>query len=933
MKSFLFSFFLAVFCTIIYSADAQVNRSNNKSSVPYRANYQRLAAGGVHTLEIRNGTIWAWGSNENGALGTGSNAAESNIPVQVGSENNWIAVSAGYASSFAIKSNGTLWAWGRNVLGELGIGTTVSSNVPVQVGVDNRWVSVAANIEHVLALKSDGSLWAWGLNLYGQLGNGATLPVVNPLPVRVGTENNWLSITVGRNHSAALKADGTLWTWGANGSGELGIGTYTNSSVPVPVLPNANNRWKSVFAGGSFTMAVRSDGTLWGWGNNNEGQLGTSNTTYSVPTPVQSGSDNNWVMVQGGGSHTLALKSNGTLWSWGANLSGQLGNGTTSGSNANPVPAQVGTDTKWVGIATGFAHSLGFKSDGTLFGWGNNEKSQLGNGTNTNVLIPMLLNTDVKWLDVKQGALFTTALATDGRLWTWESNTHGQLGNGNQTQQNSPGLMNNDNNWISVAAGFYYTLALKSNGTLWSWGGNFQGQLGNGTNTTFNQVPTQVGNDNKWTSIAAKGSHSLALKSDGTLWAWGNNADGQLGVGNTTVGLSPVQVGSDNKWASISVGFYHSIGLKSDGTLWSWGTNFWNGSNSTGNYLTPVKIGSDSNWKSIATGVAHTLAIKSDGTLWAWGYNLRGQVGNGTLTNVAAPMQIGTDNQWINIAAGNNHSVALKSDGSVWAWGENAFGQYGNGSSGSSLVPVQVGQNTTVLSAANENSAIIPPNRNTICLAGDNSQGQIGNGTTTPARTFTCLTSGGPLPVSFTAITAYRQGSIINVAWNVHNETRIRQYDIEVSHDGRSFAYGGSQLATGNNMSSVSYAWADVNAKSGDNFYRVKTIEISGEIRYSSIVKVTIGKSAPAYRLYPNPVTNGVVNLQFINQPAGRFNISLVDAIGQTIVTKQVDRLTGSSTESFRLSRGLSSGKYGLVIYGPDNKKQTFQIILNDDIP
>lgn len=198
-----------------------------------------------------------------------------------------------------------------------------------------------------------------------------------------------------------------------------------------------------------------------------------------------------------------------------------------------------------------------------------------------------------------------------------------------------------------TAAGYYHSVALKSNGTLWAWGGNQWGQLGDGT-TTNKYSPVQIGTDNNWVSVAAGIYHTVALKSDGTLWAWGNNQYGQLGDGTTTNKYSPEQIGTDNNWASVTAGDYHTVALRSGGTcgdtLWAWG---YNGEGELGDGTTtqrnsPVQIGTDNNWMSVTAGPYHAVAIKSDNTLWTWGFNLQGQLGDGTTTDKHSPVQIGT---------------------------------------------------------------------------------------------------------------------------------------------------------------------------------------------------------------------------------------------------------------------------------------------------
>src|SRR3989338_5468335 len=197
-------------------------------------------------------------------------------------------------------------------------------------------------------------------------------------------------------------------------------------------------------------------------------------------------------------------------------------------------------------------------------------------------------------------------------------------------------------NWSSVSAGYYHTIAIKTDWTLWAWGFNNYGQLGDGT-TTNRSSPTQIGSGTNWSSVSAGGYHTVAIKTDGTLWVWGNNGNGKLGDGTTTDRYSPVQIGRGTNWSTVSAGGYHTVAIKTDGTLWVWGNNGNGklGDGTTTDRYSPVQIGSGTNWSSVSTGGHHTIAIKTDGTLWAWGYNVYGGLGDGTTTDRTTPTQIG----------------------------------------------------------------------------------------------------------------------------------------------------------------------------------------------------------------------------------------------------------------------------------------------------
>jgi len=285
-------------------------------------NVSTIAAGDDFMLAVRtDGTLWGWGTNFWGALGVGTNLA-AHLPVQVGTNRNWQAVSAGPRHAATLQSDGTLWTWGYNINGELGHGRTgAGTNRPGLVSVDTNWCSVSAGGFHTVALRTDGTLWVWGDNHWGQAGNGTTGSMTQP--TQSGSETNWVSVVAGYGHTMLFRADGSLWGSGWNNKGQLGIGTAIDTNQLTQVGTNVN--WRSVAAGQYHTVGLRDDGTLWVWGDNQSGQLGLFISGTNQPT--QLGTDTNWVAVAAGADRTVALRNDGTLWGWGANYYGALGIG------------------------------------------------------------------------------------------------------------------------------------------------------------------------------------------------------------------------------------------------------------------------------------------------------------------------------------------------------------------------------------------------------------------------------------------------------------------------------------------------------------------------------------------------------------------------------------------------------------------------------
>lgn len=323
----------------------------------------------------------------------------------------------------------------------------------------------------------------------------------------------------------------------------------------------------------------------------------------------------------------------------------------------------------WQSIEAGYSSTFGIKNDGTLWAWGKNTFSgQLGDGTTINRNTPVQIGTATDWKTVSPGNNHTVGLKIDGTLWAWGV---GQLGDENIPWSLIP-VQIGTSKWQSVLASYFYTLGIKTDGTLWAWG---SGPLGNET-ITYSTIPLQIGTESNWKSISADANHAVGLKTDGTLWAWGNNGTG-------SISKIPVQVGTSTDWKSASTGSYYTIGLKNNGTLWAWGYNAV-GQLGDGTYTdkkTPVQVGTATNWGSVTAKGGHTAALKTDGSLWAWGYNGSGELGDGTLIGKASPIQIGTATDWQSISAGGGYTIGLKADCTQYsATGNNSDGQLGDGS-------------------------------------------------------------------------------------------------------------------------------------------------------------------------------------------------------------------------------------------------------------
>ena len=671
-------------------------------------------------------------------------------------------------------------AWGSNSSGQLGNNSLSNSSVGAPVRGGSLPIMISMGYCHSLALCSDGTVAAWGRNNYGQLGNNSTTDSTVPVLVSqtgVLSARSVTSISAGYYHSLALCSDGTVAAWGYNSSGQLGNNSTTGSSDAVLVSPTGVLSGKTVVAvaaGGYHSLALCSDGTVAAWGNNSSGQLG-NNSTINSKNPVlvsQAGvlSGKTVVAVSAGYSHSLALCSDGTVAAWGGNSFGQLGNGSTTDSRTPDLASQTGilSGKTVVAVAAGYHHSLVLCSDGTVAAWGRNNYGQLGNNSTTESTVPVLVSqagvlSGKTVVAVAAGYYHSLALCSDGAVAAWGYNSSGQLGNNSTTGSTVPVLVSrtgvlSGKTVVAVKAGYHHSLALCSDGTLAAWGANYYGQLGNNSATDSTVPifvsPTGILVGKTVVAVSAGLIHSLALCSDGTVAAWGENYYGQLGNNSTTNSTVPVLVSqpgvlSGKTVVAITAGSSHSLALCSDGTVAAWGANPFGqlGNNSTTGssdavLVSPTGVLSGKTVVAIAAGYYHSLALCSDGAVAAWGYNSSGQLGNNSTTGSTVPVLVSrtgvlTGKTVVAVSAGGTHSLAPCADGTVAAWGSNASGQLGNNSTTNSTVPVLVSR-TGVLSgkmvvavSAGKYHSLALCSDGTVAAWGDNSSGQLGNYPTT----------------------------------------------------------------------------------------------------------------------------------------------------------------------------------------------------------
>ncbi len=698
---------------------------------------------------------FSWGDNGYGQLGDGTEADESNgffnvknIPGLVFDLNDVIAVAAGSSYSLALKSDGTVWSWGDNSQGQLGVGSTISKLTPVQVaGLDNI-IAISCGYYHALALKSDGTVWAWGNNSSGQLGDGS---FENHM-VRVQSMiSNVVAIACGAGHSLALTSDGKVWAWGYNGDGQLGDGSYNDSSVPVQVLYLTGIT--AIVCGSEHSLALKNNGTIWVWGANSDGQLGNG-TTENFPFPISLQNILNVDSIYAGGNRSYAVKSDGTVWAFG---SGSLGDGTQENRLS---PIQITSLTGVVAIAAGGVHTIALKSDGTVWSWGYNEYGSLGDGTYESRLLP------VQVLNIENVAAIATGSGHSLAIYSCVTpipSLIDQINNidgcGQMTIYFTPGTPATRHDLYADG------VLIKSNiespsefNAADSWTHEYVIRTTMMADNCFiDSAPYSIACPSYpsrpiITNILDVDQNSMSgiqifyiestpterhdLYMDGTILQPGFVSGSVVQPGDMRMHAYSVRAVNGSCHNDSSMMLAKDIvmaALPDMGSAGAWGHNL-NGQLGDGTYVNKnqaIVPQNMSNISAIAGGSSHSLALKKNGTVWAWGDNYYGQLGNGTTISSNLPIQTINISGVSAISCGSVHSLALKSNGSIWAWGANSSGQLGDRTTINRSIPVSVSDIDNVVAvAAGSAHSLALKNDGTVWAWGHNINGQLGDDTT-----------------------------------------------------------------------------------------------------------------------------------------------------------------------------------------------------------
>jgi alpha-tubulin suppressor-like RCC1 family protein len=648
--------------------------------------------GGTGLLALLpDGSVWQWGEVQGGVL--------SDVPVEVPGLVEITALSSGLNHNLALGSDGQVLAWGLDSSGQLGPnGGLQPHTLPVSVTGITDAIAVSAGEQHSLALTHDGRVLVWGSNQQGQFGLGTVTPAQSSTPQEVPGLTNIIAIAAGTYASLALRNDGLVFSWGQNPNGELGNPPVSAATFPPTLISNLNEV-VAISVGVFHCLALRNDGTVYAWGANAQGQLGLGGTGAPVSTPTKSPSLTGIVEIVAGGAFSLAVRNDGKVWSWGVNSDGQLGQGSVGASQG--TPGQVLTVNNGAFVAASAYNGVAVESDGTVWAWGDNGHGGLGNGTGQISQVPVELPNFTGAVGVAGGDNYSLTLRSNGTVWGWGTNTGSQLGNGGSSPNpvTTPVQATGITTATAIAAGSDHGMALLTGGTVVGWGGNGAGQVGDGSSGAAKPSPVPLPALSAITQIACGQFHCMAIRNDATndrtLWTWGYNAQGQLGQGGTGAGNpTPTKLSGISGVVSMAGGDRHTIIAKSDGSVWVWGSNdlgqLGQGATSLTPVPSPTPVAGITDAVAVGAGFFHCLVIRSDGTVLAWGLNDNGQLGDGTKTDHYLPAPVPGLTGVTSVTGGIYYSMALKGDGSAWSWGQNGFGQLGNAAPGFSSVPLPV---------------------------------------------------------------------------------------------------------------------------------------------------------------------------------------------------------------------------------------------------
>jgi|GEM_PF-7120000 len=667
--------------------------------------FAQVAVSKEHQIVIDQfGDLWAWGNNGRGQLGLGDTAPRTTPTSVTGTDNSAqfgavdvVFVAASAYNSYAIDSLGHLWAWGDNDDGTVGDGTDeMTRTFPVRAASGAFFVKVAGNPTAAYAIDRDGYMYAWGANNAGQQGRGEAGGGSTLAPTKLATDSRFLTIstpsastTSSQQRVWALDSTHRAWAWGAGSTYAWGTGNGDATNRPTAQqfsLPTTIDV-VDVAAGSAHSLALTEDYDLFAFGGNGAGQLGIGTTDASTtPTVVNGHYSDRLAQVSIGSGYVTALSISGTYLAAGKNGAGQLG----LEGVANQSTPQVGGN--YLQVSAGADHTLAIDRDGNVWAWGANAYGQLGNGNTTQSEDPVQVS--IPWsspgahaVAVSAGVSFSLMLDNFGNVYAWGSNSMFQLGVESPAYRSAAEAVRRATGIVAIAAGEKSSFAVTAGGDLLAWGDNTYGQLAKPTTLTKTADPQTYSGSSPFRQVSAGTDFATAIDDQGRLWGWGAKGGNGTGAQTSTPTLIPT---GTSRFVTVSSWVFSSVAIDTDGDLWQWGQSF------KRKVATPAKVLSGKNLISADQDRLNIVAVSAAGDLYFDGIDQYGDSGRGSTGSVtfdtpisnwatavsnAAPtyMKDGTKAEFRHVWAAGDTSAGLDSYGHLWTWGEGSDGQLGNG--------------------------------------------------------------------------------------------------------------------------------------------------------------------------------------------------------------------------------------------------------------
>ncbi len=634
-------------------------------------------------------------------------------------------IAVGDESTCAIGVDGRRYCWGRNHIGQLGLGDRTDRDRPTLAGDDviGAYRDISIGNVSVCVIDTSNDLFCAGARVAGT-GGTATLT-----PVEAGQK--WSSVSVGEEAMCAVNDGGDVWCALEDGT------AMTEDATGYGFVRVAYQH--------ETRCALDEARHLWCWGINSEGQIGTGDAGDPISDPFETGGDDEWIDVDLGYQHVCALRADGTVWCWGDNNDGQLGDGTFEDAFE---PQQVPGLSDIVDVDVGTWHSCAVSGAGRTWCWGEGIRGQLGDGVG-DVSNPVPRELDVELAAISAGGVHTCGLDFDGGAWCWGDDANGQLGDGRIGRDGAPDDLGAGDDWRSISIGHRHACGITGVG-LQCWGRNGHGQVGNGS-TARALVPAIVDATATWIQVAASVEHTCAIKEPGRIACWGSNTASRLGLPDETLDrLVPTDVGDRDDWEKVAVSVAIGCAIDADAELWCWGdgeqdpvlvpggpgwTDVAGSSDPGDDYVTALRGGelfqvspseltpivpATADWTAATRGPSHVCGLRPGGEVWCAGYNPWGQLGDGTTDeSLDAAVRAGDEAGWTAIAAGGEFSCGLQGS-ALSCWGRNDQGQVGNGGDEDTIVdPAAVSDGWASVAAGRDTACAIDDGGRVSCWGYD----------------------------------------------------------------------------------------------------------------------------------------------------------------------------------------------------------------------